>query len=595
MSPSRRRALVVLGRSALVAVTLATAGTGWVALHGLHARRHLERAATLVADLRTQIQDRAPTIASTLAELQAATRAARADTADPGWRLAQHVPMVGANLGALTTVADTLDQLSHDGLPPLAAAAGGMSEKALLPTAGRFDLSSWQRVTPDLQAAELAVRRAHDRIAGIALDGLVPQLRSVVEQLTGMLARAATITGTTARAATLLPPMLGAAGRRTYLVLFQNLAEIRATGGMPGAYVVLAADHGAITLIDQGSAAGLETFGRPVLPWPENLRSLYTDRPARLPADINFTPDFPTAATLAREMYRRRFGRTVDGVIATDPVALSYLLDGIGPVDVPGGERLTAADAVRVLQSQIYDGKWSFDRQNLYFAAAAREIFRAMLSRTVQPARLLGLLSKAAGERRLLVWSADPGQEQALAGTVLGGVLPASDGDRPTVGVFLNDGSGAKLDYYLTHSADLAVTPSCRDDGRRELTLRVTLGSTAPARGLSPVVLGMGLSGDPYTSRTNVAIYSPTGGVVDDVTMNGVRVPFGSGTDRRRAVAVVTVDLEPGATRTIEATLLSGVPAVQNGPRTVPRLRVTPGINGWQQSVSPADVCRSRR
>ena len=48
--------------------------------------------------------------------------------------------------------------------------------------------------------------------------------------------------------------MLGESGARTYLIMFQNLAETRATGGMPGAYLVLAADKGEVRIIDQGQA-----------------------------------------------------------------------------------------------------------------------------------------------------------------------------------------------------------------------------------------------------------------------------------------------------------------------------------------------------
>jgi hypothetical protein len=41
-------------------------------------------------------------------------------------------------------------------------------------------------------------------------------------------------------------------------------------------------------------------------------------------------------------------------VLATDPVALSYLLAVTGPVTVPGGQTLTATTAVRELLSDAY-------------------------------------------------------------------------------------------------------------------------------------------------------------------------------------------------------------------------------------------------
>jgi Protein of unknown function (DUF4012) len=122
-------------------------------------------------------------------------------------------------------------------------------------------------------------------------------------------------------------------------VLFQNNAEVRATGGMPGAYIVVNANAGAIKIVDQGTAAGdLKVFQTPVLTLGDSMEALYTDRPAVFPADVNLSPDFPTAARLMQAMYQKRKGVRVDGVMATDPVALSYLLRVTGAVTMPEGE-----------------------------------------------------------------------------------------------------------------------------------------------------------------------------------------------------------------------------------------------------------------
>jgi hypothetical protein len=591
-----RRLVRRLAAGGLAVVCLSALGGGWIAWRGVHAREQLQLAAGLVQQLRLQVASGdADAGAGTLAELQRRTRAAREDTGGPGWWLARGVPVVGDDLSAVRTVASALDELARDGLPPLVRTARSLDPGSLAPTDGRVNLIGLQAAAPELVAADAAVQRARDRVAAIAVDGLVPQLGTAVVDLQHGLDRAAAVTATVARTAALLPAMLGAGGPRTYLVLFQNLAETRATGGMPGAYVVVAADHGAIKIIDEGSAAGLKTFARPVLPLPATLRALYSDRPSTMPADVNFTPHFPTAAMLAREMYRLRSGRTVDGVIATDPVALSYLLRSTGPVSVPGGPTLTLENAVRVLLSETYSEDISPVEQNRYFAAAARSVFQAIMQRPIDPAGMLADLSKAAGERRLLVWSADAAEQRSLTDTMLGGQLPLSDGARPTVGVFLNDGSASKLGYYLTHTAELAVLDGCPAAGRRKLGLRVTLGSTAPRTGLSPYVLASETSGDPYTLRTMVSVYSSTGGTVVGVKLDGTAANFGSGTDRRRSVARIAVDLKPGATRTLDVALLTGVPRKGGGSAVFPQLRTTPGITAWSSSVRTADGCASRR
>ncbi|TFB67457.1 DUF4012 domain-containing protein [Cryobacterium sp. Hz9] len=45
------------------------------------------------------------------------------------------------------------------------------------------------------------------------------------------------------RAVQLLPAMLGADGQRSYLLLFQNNPEVRATGGLPGAFAEISTEN----------------------------------------------------------------------------------------------------------------------------------------------------------------------------------------------------------------------------------------------------------------------------------------------------------------------------------------------------------------
>jgi hypothetical protein len=582
---------VLLG--VLVLVVLAT---GWIALRGWQAHDHLTTAAALLRQLRADVGAGDPRAAGrTLAELQRQTAAARADTADAVWRLAGHAPVAGDDLAAIATVARVVDQLAHEALPHLVEAAGAVDVGALRPRNGRFDLTALAAAAPLILAADAAVGRARADLSGVDETALVAPVRTAVGELRAELDRAARLTDTAARAAALLPPMLGYPHAHTYLLLFQNLAEVRATGGVAGAYAVVRADRGRLRIVEQGTASGdLRTFARPVLPLDPRLRALYSDRMAVYPADVNFTPHFPTAATLAREMYRRRTGRLVDGVLATDPVALAYLLRATGPVALPAGGHLTATNAVRLLLADVYARFVTSAAQDQYFAGAARAAFAALSGGDLDPAAALAGLARAAAERRLLMWSADPAEQRLIAGTVLEGAMPLQDGDRPNVGVFLNDGTGAKLGYYLTRSA--AVTAGrCRADGRRELTVRVGLASAVPTKGLSRNVLGISAIVAPYTVRTNVMVFSPAGGSLLTARRDGRPVLLGAGWERRRAVAVLTVDLKPGRSTTVEVDVLTGEPPDGTARAFTPLLWTTPGVKPWSIQVETTAFCPSLR
>jgi uncharacterized protein DUF4012 len=586
----RGRARVVVAVLAVVCL-LVVPGAGAVVGPGWQARDHLVSAARLARQLHQQLA--AGDVAQareTLTALQDQAGAARDATSGLGWRLGRRLPWLGANFAATGTAAAIVDDLAREGLPPVVEAAADLDPAALAPLGGRLDLAPLQRAAPRMAAADQAVRAARDRAAAIGTGGLVPPVRSAITLLQRELDRAARTVAAAARVTTLAPPMLGANGPRTYLVLFQNPAEIRATGGMPGAFAVVRADRGRLRIVEQGTAAAdLKSFERPVLPLDPGMRALYTDRLGTYPANVNLTPHFPTAAALAREMYRLRSGYTVDGVLATDPIALSYLLRATGPVRPAGGPALTAANAVPTLLSDVYEQPGG--TQDAYFAAAAAAAFDALVGGAANPRTALTELARAAGERRVLLWSAHESEQQLIAGTVLAGELPADDGMRPTVGVFLNDGSGAKLGYYLTQSVRLEVT-GCRADGRRELRVRVGLGSTAPASGLPAPVLGMGLAGDPYTIRTNVSVFSPARGRLVGMRLDGVPVPAGTGLERGRMVGLLTVDLPPGGHRVIEADLLTApLPTNLGGPAAAPDIWLTPAVRTWHRDSHSSLVC----
>ncbi|WP_422769273.1 DUF4012 domain-containing protein [Plantactinospora sp. WMMC1484] len=576
-----RRNLRRILLTALVVGCLLTLAAGWVGLRGWQARGNLENATSLALELSEQVLDGETAQARrTLEALQQQTAAARSRTGDLGWRAAGSVPYGGRSISAVREIAIGVDELARRAFPPLVE----LNPQTLLPTSGRLDLAGLRGAMPSISEADTAVRQVREQMMAVPTAGLAPVVRDAVQRLLAELDRLADVTSAVRRSGALLPALLGGNGPRTYLAVFQNLAEPRATGGIFGAYAVIRADGGEVKLVKQGSATELDSFPRPVLPLSKEQRALYTDLLGVYPADVNLTPHFPTAATLYREMFRRNVGGTVDGVLATDPVALSYLLRAIGPVSVPGHPTLTAPTVVRTLLSDTYRRLDQPVQQDNYFAASARAVFDALLKRPVNPRAVAEALGTAVGERRILFWSAHPAEQRELVATRLAGVLP----ERETVnnvGVFLNDGSGAKLGYYLQRSAQVSVG-DCRADGSRELRLRLTLRSTAPASGLSESVRGLALSGDPYTARVLVSVFSPVRGSPVAARLDGRAKPMGGGVERGRRVGVLAVDIGPGRSRVLEVDLLTAPKASGEV-----ELWLTPGPTPWTTRVSSAPAC----
>ena len=96
---------------------------------------------------------------------------------------------------------------------------------------------------------------------------------------------------------------------------------------------------------------------------------------------------------------------------------------------------------------------------------------------------MLKQLGFAAGQRRLLMWSADPSVEAVLSKTMVGGVIPETSA--PFIAPIITSKSGDKLDYYL-HRTFTVARATC--GATIDVTVTMTLTNTAPGSGLSPYV-----------------------------------------------------------------------------------------------------------
>ncbi len=568
----RRR---ILRRSLLALLALVVLGAlagSWVAWRAAQARTNLRAAAALVGTLERQLEDRDVAGArSTLTDLQRHTGAARRETSDPVWWAAGGLPALGDDIRTVRDLAAATDELSRTALPGLIDAAQALDPKQLAPTGGRIDLAPIGRAAPAVVAGDRQVRAIAARVAALDRPGLLRQVREAVQTLSTKLAAAQRATASAVRAVTLLPPMLGANGPRTYLLVFQNLAEVRGTGGIWGAWATVRADNGMLSMQRQGSAGDINSRS-PKVPLSPDQLALFSDRMGTYFQDVNLTPDFPAAAQLAREMFRQAYGETVDGVLATDPVALSYLLRGAPPVVLDRRVSLTSANAVQLLLNQVYLSVPDPKKQDLVFAAAARGVFAAISRGGASGTTTIDGVRRAASERRLLLWSADSAEQQQIAATTAAGAV--TGGAAPIVNLFLNDGTGSKMDYYVRQTVD-AVTSDCTTD-TPIVTVTLTLRSTVPSTPLPDYVTGAGIYGVPVgTARTNVTVLSPVDGSVTQARIDGQPAGIGTGVDQGRFASQVTVDLAPGAQRTVAFDVLVTADDLR---ASVPLVTVSPGV-----------------
>ncbi len=258
-------------------------------------------------------------------------------------------------LQAVSTVTASADELLRLGVLPLAESTQAGALDALKPINGRIDTRS---LTSIKEPAEQAAARADEALSAVRRVNrtpLVGKLGDAVDQSEELFSRAAGALDALSTATQVLPGMLGESGPRSYLVLVQNNAELRSLGGIVGTGLLLRTDAGAISLVGTESGTALSARIRgPVATLPDDVQAVYGTRPARYFQNLTQVPDFTFDGPLAREMYRQLTGNEVDGVIAIDPVVLSYLLKATGPVALPDGSTIDAENAASLFLSEVY-------------------------------------------------------------------------------------------------------------------------------------------------------------------------------------------------------------------------------------------------
>ncbi|MFJ4037376.1 DUF4012 domain-containing protein [Microbacterium sp. NPDC090007] len=541
----------MVGAAVIVAVALGAAAGLWVGVRLALAADHLTAARSTVAAAAEAVED--PEVAvSMLTPAGGETAAARALTSDPIWRAAEMVPWIGPQLDAVSRTAAAADDAVREGLIPLLSVADEISAAALRPSGGVVDVARIAAAAPAAAAASTALRRSAEEVEGIDHAPLLGRVSSGVAHTAEILSTGADRADDLRRATILVPLMLGAEGPRSTLVLFQNNAEWRSLGGVVGAVAQIDALGGRLSLSAQASSGDFaELSAHPVAALPDDVRTLYDTRPARYIQNTTQVPDFTVGAPLAREMWRRVHGTSVDAVVAVDPVALSYLLRATGPIELPSGEEITADTAVPLLLHDVYARFADPEAQDAFFQSASAAVFDALARGRADPVALVHALTRASTERRLLIWNADAAAQAVLDGTTLQGVLPVSDAARSTIGVYFNDGTGSKMDYYLNPRVETAwCAPGTA-------SVHVELRSDAPDPAmLPPYVTGDGAYGVPAGDVvTGVYVYLPPGAsVVDQRSSSGSAIPpgFAGGTHDGRTVVKWSVELSPGRSATLD-------------------------------------------
>lgn len=347
---------------------------------------------------------------------------------DPFLDASERIPIIGSRIRASRLLLDMAVNLS---------ASGHAMTQGLIPLAREIETgrASGSTLAERLDGALKAGEPYFERSRAAAFDASAERNLIDVSQLDGPLSGAARVltrldnkwdllldlTSTLADLPRAFHTFMGFDRPYRYLVLGQNGDEIRATGGFVGSAGLLTINRGKIEQFDYKSSYFWDDLNRSraQAPAPQSHYMLLGGWYLR---DANWSPDIPTSAKVAEQFFLDDQNVQVDGVILLDPIAVKYLLEATGPIEVPGfAGKVDSQNFVATTYENIYgpgaihpQAAWQ-ERKNEYLDP----LFKAVMSKLLQlPAgeapSYVKALRKAIEDKRLMLYLHDPAGERMV-------------------------------------------------------------------------------------------------------------------------------------------------------------------------------------
>jgi hypothetical protein len=295
------------------------------------------------------------------------------------------------------------------------------------------------------------------------------------------------------------PYLLGTDSSRTYMVIFQNDKELRPTGGFITAYSIMGVKNGKLEPVSSNDIYNLDNRYKPTIEAPEVLRKYirgpYTISKGLWLRDMNWSPDFKISMeTFATEAQKAGVGK-VDGVISVDTYVLTYLLDALGEIGVPGyGNFSTKIEPKCDCPQVIYELEsfadvegpvvWSendptkivyappnYDNRKKIVGPLMNSIIRNALGQEKGKLKDLFMAAwKSITEKHVLFYLFDENAQKAVEAFNIAGRIEDYDGDY----LHINDANlaGRKSNLYVTEEVSQEI--EIAKDGTVQKTLTIT-------------------------------------------------------------------------------------------------------------------------
>ena len=309
-----------------------------------------------------------------------------------------------------------------------------------------------------------------DRLHTINLRAQLIQLKDLTNQAKILLSDARPVLE-------VAPYILGNDQARTYLVLFQNDAELRPTGGFLTAYALMTVDQGQIKpgiskdIYDLDAKYHPDKAPEPILKYlPKvtqwNLR------------DMNLSPDFKISMDQFYTEYKTTGSQQVDGIIAVDTQFLLKLLKVTGPIGVGGVGNFSSEIVAECNCPQVvYELESAINYETPYIRENRKAIIGPLMHSVLansmgQPKEKISQLVQAGldsiKQKHILLYFLNENVQKAVEAFNMAGRVTGSDNDY--LMIIDTNFAGAKSNLYIQQQVNLKIQPGS-DSSVHELTI----------------------------------------------------------------------------------------------------------------------------
>lgn len=263
-----------------------------------------------------------------------------------------------------------------------------------------------------------------------------------------------------------------------YLVLFQNNAELRPTGGFLGSFGVVNTAGGKIQSFHvEGNIykADNEFIKTYKISAPEPFQKIWPNSFMALNS-ANWSPDFSTAAQAINWYYAKEYGdTTIDGVIAVNSTAVAELVKLVGPIELPQYNlTFTPENFLTALQKYVEKDYYESleNQQRNEPKSIINDLAQVILTKTkeVSPLRLFDLSRQWVDTHEMQFWFRDQSKQILAEKSGWSFELPQWDGNY----LYINNANlgGGKGSLQVSQTAN--YESKSNSDGSQEVLLRIT-------------------------------------------------------------------------------------------------------------------------